>query len=167
PSKRKNPEAVKISPWTLAQLNAKEVSKAATEARKRSEILFGSRGRQVPRIDNKRRTASKQGFLPADIAMASMTKGPDVHSSFIKFEKPIIPHPLFVEWDLNILKKPIVTYEWLKQCSEEHRVVPQESYKGNDERDLQLPLCKQKAALPNTRYKRWSLLEGPAVCPEG
>ncbi|XP_072069692.1 uncharacterized protein [Arachis hypogaea] len=33
------------------------------------------------------------------------------------------------KWALNILKKPIVTYEWLKQCSEEHRVVPQESYK--------------------------------------
>ncbi|CAJ1971927.1 unnamed protein product [Sphenostylis stenocarpa] len=34
-----------------------------------------------------------------------------------------------VGWALNELKKPIVTYEWLKQCSEEHRVVPQESYK--------------------------------------
>ncbi|XLR69381.1 hypothetical protein S83_020053, partial [Arachis hypogaea] len=68
----------------------KEVSKVAAEARKRSKILkpvvrhndafilepkssFGSRGRQVLRIDNKRRAASKQGFLPADIAMASMT----------------------------------------------------------------------------------------------
>ncbi|XP_015956896.1 probable protein S-acyltransferase 22 [Arachis duranensis] len=29
PSKRKNPGAVKISPWTLARLNAEEVSKAA------------------------------------------------------------------------------------------------------------------------------------------
>ncbi|XLU23090.1 hypothetical protein S245_059156, partial [Arachis hypogaea] len=68
----------------------KEVSKAAAEARKRSKILkpvvrhndafrlepessFGSWGQQVPRIDNKRHAASKQGFLPADIAMASMT----------------------------------------------------------------------------------------------
>ncbi|KAE9595895.1 putative BRCT domain-containing protein [Lupinus albus] len=33
------------------------------------------------------------------------------------------------KWALNTLKKPIVTYEWLKQCSDEHRVVPQESYK--------------------------------------
>ncbi|XLT05565.1 hypothetical protein HN51_044314 [Arachis hypogaea] len=90
PSKRKNPGAVKISPWTLARLNVEEVSKAAAEARKRSKILkpvvrhndafrlepessLGSRGRQVPRIDNKRRAASKQGFLPTDIAMASMT----------------------------------------------------------------------------------------------
>ncbi|XLR62927.1 hypothetical protein S83_013599 [Arachis hypogaea] len=31
PSKRKNPGAVKISPWTLARLNAEEVSKAAAE----------------------------------------------------------------------------------------------------------------------------------------
>ncbi|KAL2317840.1 hypothetical protein Fmac_031716 [Flemingia macrophylla] len=33
------------------------------------------------------------------------------------------------KWALNTLKKPIVTFEWLKQCSDEHRVVPQESYK--------------------------------------
>ncbi|RYR26373.1 hypothetical protein Ahy_B02g060614 isoform C [Arachis hypogaea] len=26
------------------------------------------------------------------------------------------------------------------------------SYEGNDERDLQLPLCKRKVALPDTRY---------------
>ncbi|KAG2542612.1 hypothetical protein PVAP13_9NG649400 [Panicum virgatum] len=31
--------AVKISPWTLARLNAEEVSKAAAEARKKSKIL--------------------------------------------------------------------------------------------------------------------------------
>ncbi|KAI0511351.1 hypothetical protein KFK09_011981 [Dendrobium nobile] len=37
-SRRKN-AAVKISPWTLARLNAEEVSKAAAEARKRSRIL--------------------------------------------------------------------------------------------------------------------------------
>ncbi|XLR65053.1 hypothetical protein S83_015725 [Arachis hypogaea] len=37
PSKRKNPGAVKISPWTLARLNAEEVSKAAAEARKSSD----------------------------------------------------------------------------------------------------------------------------------
>ncbi|KAK7275609.1 hypothetical protein RIF29_16728 [Crotalaria pallida] len=33
------------------------------------------------------------------------------------------------KWALNNLKKPILTYEWLKKCSDEHRVVPQESYK--------------------------------------
>ncbi|KAJ9549146.1 hypothetical protein OSB04_021689 [Centaurea solstitialis] len=39
PVKKKNPTAVKISPWTLARLNADEVSKAAAEARKKSKIL--------------------------------------------------------------------------------------------------------------------------------
>ncbi|CAN1313870.1 Probable protein S-acyltransferase 22 [Linum perenne] len=39
PIKKKNPAAVKISPWTLAKLNADEVSKAAAEARKKSKIL--------------------------------------------------------------------------------------------------------------------------------
>lgn len=37
-ARRKN-GAVKISPWTLARLNAEEVSKAAAEARKKSKIL--------------------------------------------------------------------------------------------------------------------------------
>ena len=35
PAKKRNPGAVKISPWTLARLNTEEVSKAATEARRR------------------------------------------------------------------------------------------------------------------------------------
>ncbi|KAJ0900230.1 putative protein S-acyltransferase [Helianthus annuus] len=39
PMKKKNPAAVKISPWTLARLNAEEVSKAAAEARKKSKII--------------------------------------------------------------------------------------------------------------------------------
>lgn len=34
-----------------------------------------------------------------------------------------------MQWALNILKKPIVTVNWLYQCWNEHRVVPQESYK--------------------------------------
>ncbi|XVF79355.1 hypothetical protein PTKIN_Ptkin14bG0215200 [Pterospermum kingtungense] len=33
------------------------------------------------------------------------------------------------KWELNILKKPIVTIQWLYQCWSEHRVVPQESYR--------------------------------------
>lgn len=37
--RRKNTTTVKISPWTLARLNAEDVSKAAAEARKRSRIL--------------------------------------------------------------------------------------------------------------------------------
>ncbi|KAJ0724910.1 putative protein S-acyltransferase [Helianthus annuus] len=39
PIKKKNTTAVKISPWTLARLNADEVSKAAAEARKKSKII--------------------------------------------------------------------------------------------------------------------------------
>ncbi|KAJ0085046.1 hypothetical protein Patl1_08273 [Pistacia atlantica] len=33
------------------------------------------------------------------------------------------------KWALNTLKKPIVTINWLSQCWNEHRVVPQESYR--------------------------------------
>ncbi|KAG6735933.1 hypothetical protein POTOM_061382 [Populus tomentosa] len=33
------------------------------------------------------------------------------------------------KWALNVLKKPIVTINWLYQCWNEHRVVPQESYR--------------------------------------
>ncbi|KAG5237233.1 hypothetical protein OIU77_013835 [Salix suchowensis] len=92
PIKKKNPATVKISPWTLARLNAEEVSRAAAEARKRSKILqpvtrrepnfgqdtdssFGSSGHQmVPRIDNNRRRASKRIRFPADLPMESVTK---------------------------------------------------------------------------------------------
>lgn len=35
----------------------------------------------------------------------------------------------FVQWALNILKKPIVTVDWLYQCWNEHRIVPQESFR--------------------------------------
>lgn len=88
PIKKKNPAAVKISPWTLARLNAEEVSKAAAEARKKSKILqpvgrresvpfgletessFGSSGRRMlPRPDNNRRRVSKRIRLPADLPM--------------------------------------------------------------------------------------------------
>lgn len=44
--KKKN-QPVKISPWTLARLNAEEVSKAAAEARKKSKII-----KPVARRDN-------------------------------------------------------------------------------------------------------------------
>ncbi|KAH7570042.1 hypothetical protein JRO89_XS05G0036100 [Xanthoceras sorbifolium] len=90
PIKKKNP-AVKISPWTLARLNAEEVSKAAAEARKKSKILqpvvrretpfgletnssFGSSGRRLgPRIDNNRRRATKRVRLPAELPMEPLT----------------------------------------------------------------------------------------------
>ncbi|WJX50904.1 putative protein S-acyltransferase 22 [Trifolium repens] len=87
PLKKKNPAAVKISPWTLARLNAEEVAKAAAEVRKKSKILqpvirhdqasrlepdshFGSSGRRAaPTIENNK----KRIYLPADISMESMT----------------------------------------------------------------------------------------------
>ncbi|KAM6548397.1 hypothetical protein CsatB_020073 [Cannabis sativa] len=90
--KKKNPAAVKISPWTLARLNAEEISKAAAEARKKSKILqpvmrsdasygleagssFGSSGRRmVPRPDNNRRRINKRVRLPAELPMEPLTK---------------------------------------------------------------------------------------------
>ncbi|RAL40112.1 hypothetical protein DM860_008252 [Cuscuta australis] len=38
-TKKKHPNAVKISPWTLARMNTEDISKAAAEARKKSKIL--------------------------------------------------------------------------------------------------------------------------------
>lgn len=86
PIKKKNPAAVKLSPWVLARLNPEEVSKAASEARNKSKILqpvvrrgtqhnldsssFGSSsGRHiVPRPDNNsRRRNSKRIRLPAEL----------------------------------------------------------------------------------------------------
>ncbi|KAI3733686.1 hypothetical protein L6452_13136 [Arctium lappa] len=86
PMKKKNPTAVKISPWTLARLNAEEVSKAAAEARKKSKIIqpvsrkdapqmgpyglerdssLGSSERRLfSRLDNNRRRGSKRVRLP-------------------------------------------------------------------------------------------------------
>ncbi|KAK4376634.1 hypothetical protein RND71_002930 [Anisodus tanguticus] len=94
PIKKKNPAAVKISPWTLARLNAEDVSKAAAEARKKSKILqpivrnkepytpetnssLGSSGRRmVPRPDNNRRRASKRVRLPAELPFETLSKIP-------------------------------------------------------------------------------------------
>ncbi|KAI3696370.1 hypothetical protein L1987_79384 [Smallanthus sonchifolius] len=85
PIKKKNPTAVKISPWTLARLNAEEVSKAAAEARKKSKIIqpisrkeaqqtgpyglerdnsIGSSEHQLfSRLDNNRRSGSMRARL--------------------------------------------------------------------------------------------------------
>ena len=102
PVKKKNPKAVKISPWTLARLNAEDVSKAAAEARKKSKILqpvtrqdksfglehstsFGSSGRRMlPRVDSNRRRASKRVRLPADLPMEPLTNesAVDIGKSF-------------------------------------------------------------------------------------
>lgn len=92
PIKKKNPGAVKISPWTLARLNAEEVSKVAAEARKKSRILqpvarreapfgletdssFGSSGRRmVPRPENNRRRTTKRVRLPVELPLEPLTK---------------------------------------------------------------------------------------------
>ncbi|CAD5177600.1 unnamed protein product [Musa acuminata subsp. malaccensis] len=91
PVKRKNAGPVKISPWTLARLNAEEVSKAAAQARKKSKILqpivrrdnlqgqdtessLGSgSGRMVLRSDNRRRM-NKRGRVPLDLPLESLAK---------------------------------------------------------------------------------------------
>ncbi|KAL2546687.1 putative protein S-acyltransferase 22 [Forsythia ovata] len=91
--KKKNPAAVKISPWTLARLNADEVSKAAAEARKKSKILrpvirreastfetdssYGSSGRwMAPRPDNNRKRGSKRIRLPAESLLQPLSNIP-------------------------------------------------------------------------------------------
>ena len=92
PIKKKNPGAVKISPWTLARLNAEEVSKVAAEARKKSRILqpvvrrdapfgletdssFGSSGRRmVPRPENNKRRTNKRVRLPVELPLEPLTK---------------------------------------------------------------------------------------------
>ncbi|KAH0460780.1 hypothetical protein IEQ34_008355 [Dendrobium chrysotoxum] len=88
--RRKN-ATVKISPWTLARLNAEEVSEAAAEARRRSRILkpivrqdmppgqetdssFGSdSGRFIPKIEIWNQ-ANKRGRSNTDLPVDCFTK---------------------------------------------------------------------------------------------
>lgn len=90
-TKKKNPAAVKISPWTLARLNAEDVSKAAAEARKKSKIMrpvvrhestyahetdssFGSSGRRMAlRPDNNRKRGSRRIRLPAEVPLQPLS----------------------------------------------------------------------------------------------
>ncbi|XP_072971304.1 probable protein S-acyltransferase 22 [Typha angustifolia] len=89
--RRKASGNVKISPWTLARLNAEDVSKAAAEARKRSKVLqpivrrnvptgqetdssYGSvSGRIIPGPDNNRQV-SKRGRLPTELSLEPLAK---------------------------------------------------------------------------------------------
>ncbi|ESQ28304.1 hypothetical protein EUTSA_v10018316mg [Eutrema salsugineum] len=91
---KKKSQPVKISPWTLARLNAEEVSKAAAEARKKSKIIqpvarrenpfvgleasssFGSSGRRMfpakfeaANGNGKQRRQSKRIRLPAELPL--------------------------------------------------------------------------------------------------
>lgn len=108
PIKKKNPAAVKISPWALARLNAEEVSKVAAEARKKSKILqpvvrretpfshqtessFGSSSRRmVPKpANNNRKQASKaraaETYGHGFISEASTTLAPLQHEALSAF----------------------------------------------------------------------------------
>lgn len=97
--KKKNPAAVRISPWTLARLNADEVSKAAAEARKKSKIIrpvarpdatyvhetdssFGSSGRRMMglRPDINRKRGSRRIRLPAETALNPLSKLPNLNA---------------------------------------------------------------------------------------
>ena len=51
---KKKTQPVKISPWTLARLNAEEVSKAAAEARKRSKIIQPVERREASSSDRRK-----------------------------------------------------------------------------------------------------------------
>ncbi|KAF9609763.1 hypothetical protein IFM89_018211 [Coptis chinensis] len=62
------------------------------------------------------------------------------------------------KWALMVLKKPIVTINWLNQCWNEHRVVPQESYKV-------LPFSGLTICI--TRAKAVPLSKGAKYAPEG
>ncbi|RCV45984.1 hypothetical protein SEVIR_9G500400v4 [Setaria viridis] len=72
---RRKPGPVKISPWTLARLNAEEVSKAAAEARKKSKILkpiakydaSDNGSKPDHKLSNKRRP-DRRGF-PAELSL--------------------------------------------------------------------------------------------------
>ncbi|ESW29846.1 hypothetical protein PHAVU_002G103600 [Phaseolus vulgaris] len=86
PLKKKNPGTVKISPWTLARLNAEEISKAAAEARRKSKVLqpltrlepessIGSNGlKMLPRIEHNKKRVGKRVDLLADMSIESLTK---------------------------------------------------------------------------------------------
>ncbi|KAL6984306.1 hypothetical protein U1Q18_017685 [Sarracenia purpurea var. burkii] len=56
----------------------------------------------------------------------------DSNSSFNYFmgiPQLFISHHLVLQWASIVLKKPIITVNWLHQCWKEHRVVPPESYR--------------------------------------
>nr|AAN77310.1 Putative DHHC-type zinc finger protein [Oryza sativa Japonica Group] len=83
---RRRTGTVKISPWTLARLNAEEVSRAAAQAKKKSKILkpiarhdvpighdINIGGKLVPKADNNRRP-DKRGRFPAELSLDPLTR---------------------------------------------------------------------------------------------
>ncbi|XP_076948369.1 putative protein S-acyltransferase 22 [Bidens hawaiensis] len=76
PIKKKNPAAVKISPWTLARLNAEDVSRAAAEARKKSKILQHVSRKEVGQTgSNSNRLERDRSFGRSDRHMSSSRLG--------------------------------------------------------------------------------------------
>ncbi|XP_039784204.1 probable protein S-acyltransferase 22 isoform X2 [Panicum virgatum] len=83
-TKRKPP--VKISPWTLARLNAEEVSKAAAEAKKKSKVLQPiTRHREVPKPDKSRVLLPEQS---PDACGRTSASGTDSNLSDMAMETP-------------------------------------------------------------------------------
>ncbi|KAI3927404.1 hypothetical protein MKX01_027635 [Papaver californicum] len=82
PVPKKNPGAVKISPWTLSRLDAQEVSKAAAQARKKSKILQPVARREAGResglvsssSSQMEHCSSKRVRLPAELPLGTIAK---------------------------------------------------------------------------------------------
>ncbi|XP_062205566.1 probable protein S-acyltransferase 22 [Phragmites australis] len=95
-TKRKPPGHVKISPWTLARLNAEEVSKAAAEAKRKSKVLQPITRREVLKPD-KRKPDRRGRFLheqsPDPLARTSAS-GTDSNFSGMAMETPDSLAPL-------------------------------------------------------------------------
>lgn len=74
-ARQRNSGAVKISPWTLARLNAEEVSKAAAQARQKSKVLQPiSRQDSALRIDTDSSLESSSRDISTDIISRSQYK---------------------------------------------------------------------------------------------
>ncbi|KAG8088554.1 hypothetical protein GUJ93_ZPchr0010g10070 [Zizania palustris] len=71
-TKRKPAGPVKISPWTLARLNAEQVSKAAAEAKKKSKVLQPVTRREGPKPDKRR-----PGHFLSENLLGPLTRTPD------------------------------------------------------------------------------------------
>uniref|UniRef100_A0A0D9XIP7 S-acyltransferase n=1 Tax=Leersia perrieri TaxID=77586 RepID=A0A0D9XIP7_9ORYZ len=74
-TKRKPAGPVKISPWTLARLNAEEVSKAAAEAKKKSKVLQPIMRNEDPKHENRR--PEKRGQFLSELSIDPPTRTSD------------------------------------------------------------------------------------------
>ncbi|KAG0464387.1 hypothetical protein HPP92_020456 [Vanilla planifolia] len=114
--RKATPGNIKISPWTLARLNAEEVSKAAAQARKKSKILQPSitkvkLGPQADGIsdgchtlqkpDNRRRASKRASKLAMELPLGPLAKvstsGSDSNGSYLAAEASSSLAPLQLE----------------------------------------------------------------------